>query len=80
MKYIFIIPPPTEKGLKFKILRIPSVDKDVEQLELSDIANGNVERFDYYEKQFVRFFYIYTITIGVKILLPIYTREIFKNS
>ena len=52
----------------------------MEQLELSDIANGNVERFDYYEKQFVRFFYIYTITIGVKILLPIYTREIFKNS
>lgn len=40
------------KNIKFKRLTISSVLKEVEQLEFSQIAGGNVKWYNQYRKQF----------------------------
>jgi hypothetical protein len=45
----------TLNWLKIKRLTVSSADKDVKQLELSYIADGNEKQYSHFEKQFLRF-------------------------
>lgn len=45
------IPPCSVVTTKIRRLTVPSVNKNVEQLELSYIASGNVKWCNYFEKQ-----------------------------
>lgn len=67
--------------LKLKRLAIPSVGKDTEQLELSEIAGGNAKWHSHFGKQYVSIVesqtHIYSITL--QFYFQVFTQEKLKH-